>query len=121
MSLRGVGATADGWPVPEDVTRLRDEGIADLKRAYRRLVHSRHPDRNPDDPEATRRFQGIHEAYATLEAELRTHTPRIVTPTRPPGPVELVELAPAPAAAAAYAACQAAWDDPPAEPRSFIA
>src|SRR5262249_12737573 len=114
MSIGGVGD--GGWPVPEDVARL-----ADLKRVYQRLARGRHPDRNPAAPEATRRFQGIHDAYATLEAQLRTETPRIVSTPRRVQPEELVELDPAPEAAAAYAACEAAWRGPVIETRTFFA
>jgi len=113
MSVGGV--SGGGWPVPEDVARL-----ADLKRVYRRLAQVHHPDRNPADPEANRRFQGIHDAYATLEAQLRVETPRIVsTPPRLPS-AEYVELDPAPEAAAAYQACDAAWRAPVIETQSFL-
>ena len=39
----------------------------DLKRAYRKLAMQHHPDRNPDDPEAERKFKEINEAYAILK------------------------------------------------------
>jgi curved DNA-binding protein CbpA len=39
---------------------------ADIARAYRRLAHGVHPDAHPDDPDASRRFQEITEAYETL-------------------------------------------------------
>jgi molecular chaperone DnaJ len=38
----------------------------DIGRAYRRLAHGVHPDANPDDPEAARRFQELTEAYEVL-------------------------------------------------------
>ena len=38
----------------------------DLKKAYRKLAVKWHPDKNPDNEEATRNFQKISEAYATL-------------------------------------------------------
>lgn len=37
-----------------------------LTAAYRRAAMRWHPDRNPDDPEATERFQEIEHAYRTL-------------------------------------------------------
>jgi len=39
---------------------------ADVKRAYRRLAMKNHPDRNPGDPEAVRRFKESAEAYEVL-------------------------------------------------------
>lgn len=38
----------------------------EIKKAYRRLALRWHPDKNPDDPEATGRFQSISNAYAVL-------------------------------------------------------
>ena len=37
-----------------------------LKKAYRKLAVKWHPDKNPDSTEATKNFQKISEAYATL-------------------------------------------------------
>lgn len=44
----------------------RDAGGGELKTAYRRLALSFHPDRNPDDPEASEKFKEASEAYAVL-------------------------------------------------------
>lgn len=41
------------------------EGDA-LKRAYRKLAHQYHPDKNPNDPQAEDRFKEASEAYAVL-------------------------------------------------------
>ncbi len=38
----------------------------EVRRAYLRLAHEVHPDANPEDPEAARRFQEITEAYQIL-------------------------------------------------------
>jgi molecular chaperone DnaJ len=47
-------------------------GVADdaspdeIKKAYRKLARENHPDANPDDPTAERRFKDVGEAYAVL-------------------------------------------------------
>jgi len=38
----------------------------EITRAYRRLAHGAHPDAHPDDPDASRRFREITEAYEVL-------------------------------------------------------
>ena len=47
-----------------EVTRECSEG--DLKSAFRKAAMKHHPDRNPDDPEAERRFKECNEAYSIL-------------------------------------------------------
>jgi len=47
-----------------DVPRTSTE--ADIKKAYRRLAMKLHPDRNPDDHEATDKFKEVKEAYEIL-------------------------------------------------------
>jgi molecular chaperone DnaJ len=44
----------------------RQAGADEIKRAYRKLARSHHPDANPDDPEAERRFKEIARAYEVL-------------------------------------------------------
>ncbi len=39
---------------------------AEIKRAYRTLAMTCHPDKNPDDPSAKEKFHSISEAYSTL-------------------------------------------------------
>jgi molecular chaperone DnaJ len=43
-----------------------DAGPAEIKRAYRRMAFSLHPDLNPHVPDASRRFQEVNEAYVIL-------------------------------------------------------
>lgn len=44
----------------------RNADDAALKKAYRKLAVKWHPDKNPDSEEATKNFQKVSEAYATL-------------------------------------------------------
>ena len=45
----------------------RSATAAEIKRAYRKLASAIHPDKNPNDPYATTRFQQLQEAYEILE------------------------------------------------------
>jgi curved DNA-binding protein len=50
----------------------RDAGDAEIKKAFRKLAQKYHPDKNPGDKEAERRFKEINEAYGVLsDAEKR--------------------------------------------------
>lgn len=44
----------------------RDASESDIKSAYRKKAMKHHPDRNPDDPEAERKFKAAAEAYEVL-------------------------------------------------------
>jgi DnaJ-class molecular chaperone len=44
----------------------RTASTAEIKKAYRKLARQHHPDRNPDDAEAERRFKEANEAHEVL-------------------------------------------------------
>ena len=48
-----------------------DASLADIKKAYRRLARTYHPDRNNGDPAAAAKFRDITEAYEALTDEAR--------------------------------------------------
>lgn len=47
----------------------RSAETRDIKKAYRRLANTEHPDKKPDDPEATAKFASINTAYKVLADE----------------------------------------------------
>jgi molecular chaperone DnaJ len=47
----------------------KDASQEEIKKAYRRLARANHPDANPDDSEAERRFKEVGEAYSVLGDE----------------------------------------------------
>jgi DnaJ-class molecular chaperone len=50
----------------------RSAGDEEIKRAYRKLALKHHPDQNPGDPDAERKFKEAAEAYDVLgDAEKR--------------------------------------------------
>ena len=48
---------------------LQNANQAEIKKAYRKLSMQYHPDRNNNDPEATRKFQEISSAYDLVDSE----------------------------------------------------
>lgn len=59
--------------MPTDYYRVlgidRSADAADIKKAYRKLARKYHPDVNPDNTEAEKKFKEIQEAYAVLSDE----------------------------------------------------
>ena len=49
----------------------RDADAKTIKRAYHRLAHENHPDRNQDNPRAEERFKSISGAYAVVSDDKR--------------------------------------------------
>lgn len=61
-----------------------DASAEEVKRAYRRLAKELHPDRHPNAPDATAKFQALNEAHAVLsdpEARARYDAACIATET----------------------------------------
>lgn len=44
-----------------------DASQDDIRKAYKSKAGKHHPDKNPDDPESTVRFQAVQKAYAVLK------------------------------------------------------
>lgn len=75
----------------------RNAGTEDVKKAFRTLALKYHPDRNPGDLEAERRFREVAEAWEVLgDPETRARYDRLgplFTPSgRPPNPDELNDI-----------------------------
>lgn len=67
----------------------KNAGTADIKKAYRKLARKLHPDVNPNNPEAEKRFREVQEAYAVLtDAEKRGQYDRFGTVGEGPGPFQ---------------------------------
>jgi len=64
----------------------RNATDADLKRAYRRLAHEHHPDKNPGDKASEEKFKAISEAYSVLsDAQKRAYYDQYGTAPGAPG------------------------------------
>jgi molecular chaperone DnaJ len=51
----------------------REATADEIKKAYRKKALKNHPDRNPGDPEAEKRFKEISEAYEVLSDDQKKH------------------------------------------------
>ena len=60
----------------------------DIVRAYRRAVHDVHPDTQPEDPQATARFQALTDAYDLLNDPGRRADYDRQHPAEPPDTIE---------------------------------
>jgi molecular chaperone DnaJ len=49
----------------------KDASHEEIKKAYRRLARANHPDANPEDPQAEKRFKDVGEAYAVVGDETK--------------------------------------------------
>jgi DnaJ-class molecular chaperone len=67
-----------------EVLDLKREADADeIKRAYRQHALKNHPDKNPGDPDAERRFKEAAEAYEVLSDQAKRQRPGFTTSAMP--------------------------------------
>src|SRR6516165_8046597 len=66
MNSRDVMTIATTSDFYEMIGDKRDAAPDEIKKAYRQLALKNHPDKNPGDPEAERRFKEAAEAYEVL-------------------------------------------------------
>jgi preprotein translocase subunit Sec63 len=55
--------------IPNEILGVTTEAsVAEVKKAYRKLSREKHPDKNPDNPEAVNEFIQITKAYTVSTA-----------------------------------------------------
>lgn len=56
--------------IPNEILGVSTEAtVAEVKKAYRKLSREKHPDKNPDNPEAVNEFIQITKAYTIMTDE----------------------------------------------------
>jgi len=56
--------------IPNEILGVEPEAtVAEVKKAYRKLSREKHPDKNPDNPEAVNEFIQITKAYTIMTDE----------------------------------------------------
>lgn len=56
--------------IPNEILGVEPEAtVAQVKKAYRKLSREKHPDKNPDNPEAVNEFIQITKAYTIMTDE----------------------------------------------------
>lgn len=73
----------------------RNSTPEEIRKAYRQKAMEHHPDKNPDDPTAARRFMEIQDAYEAL-SNPTTYKPTVRTPSRQQSPYDYIKDAPPP-------------------------
>jgi len=60
--------------MPDSASRVQaaEQLLIQARKAAQRLMALHHPDRNPSDPEATKRFQGVGAALAAIESHTQS-------------------------------------------------
>lgn len=60
--------------IPNEILGVTTEAtVAEVKKAYRKLSREKHPDKNPDNPEAVNEFIQITKAYTVSTSILNSH------------------------------------------------
>ena len=64
--------------IPNEILGVTTEAtVAEVKKAYRKLSREKHPDKNPDNPEAVNEFIQITKAYTVSNLIFLTNLHRL--------------------------------------------